>query len=98
MGFDKKPIPILFSATAEISYPSATPKTNGHPTILHKNRHLALAFAVLQHLLHSLGIEFYIVIDVIGIRRTGAIGVGSALFTENDRLVHGFSLVEWAGG
>ena len=75
-----------------MSNPSGTAKTDGHLIILHNNRHLALAFAVLQHFLHSLGIEFYIVIDVIGFRRTGAFGVGSALFTENDRLVHGVLL------
>jgi predicted TIM-barrel enzyme len=39
---------------------------------------------VAQHLRHAAGIGFDIVVEVFGIRLTGAVGVGSALFSVDD--------------
>jgi len=78
------------SATAEILDASGTPVANGHPALGDKHRHLALALAVLEHFLHPLGIELDVMIDMVGIRRTGAGGVGSALFAVNNNgFAHG---------
>ena len=84
--------PFFFSATAEISYASAAAKTDGHPAGADDNRHLTSSLAVAEHLLHARGIGFDIVIDMFGIRLTGAVGIGSALFAVDDDL-HGASVV-----
>ena len=56
------------------------------------DRHLALTVADAQHLLHPLRVEFDIKVDMLRVRLTGAVGVGSALFTVDDD-VHALSLV-----
>ena len=84
-------IPVIVSATAENSDPSAAAETDGHPALGDDYWHLALSLAVAQHLRHAAGIGFDIVVEVFGIRLTGAVGVGSALFAVDDD-VHALSL------
>lgn len=84
--------PLLFRRPPKHSNPSAAAKADGHPAIADDNRYLAFSAAVDQHLLHAVGIGFDIVVEVFGIRLTGAVGVGSALFAVDDDL-HVFSLM-----
>jgi len=78
----------VFSATAEILHPSGSAKTNAYSAIHDNDRDFALTLAVLQHLLHSLGIKFDIIKKVIRIRRTGAISIGSAFLAKDNGCAH----------
>ena len=84
-------IPVIVSATAESSDASAAAEADGHAIFGDNNRYLALSLAVVQHFRHAAGIGFDIVVEVFGIRLTGAVGVGSALFYVDDD-VHALSL------
>lgn len=76
------------SATAEMLNTSGTPVSYGNLSIGNNHRNFPLAPAVLQHFLHKTGIKLNVVIDMIRIRLTGASGIGSALFSVNNYLVH----------
>ncbi len=69
-------------------YASGSSIPDGHLTIVDDNRHLSLPSTVAEHFLHTLTILFNIMIDMIRVRRTGAIGVGSTLFTKNQYRTH----------
>ncbi len=86
--------PFIVSATAESSDSSGAAEADGHPALGDDYRHLALSLAVVQHFRHAAGIGFDIVVEVFGIRLTGAVGVGSALFSVDDN-VHVSSLDLW---
>ena len=76
------------SATAETLNSSGAPASYGHLTICHNHRNLSLALAVLQHFLHLAGVKLYVIIDMLGIRLTGASSMRSALFAIDDDLGH----------
>jgi len=79
--------PLFFSATAEISNTSGTAISYGHPPLNDNHRDLTLTVTVAQHLFHPAGIELDVIIDMIGMRLTGAGGVGSALLAVNNYFV-----------
>jgi len=49
---------------------------------------LSLSFAVGEHLLQAHWFTLNIVVDKIWLRRTGAIGIGLAVFAINDAITH----------
>lgn len=78
----------LRSATAEPSDASGTAEADGDVAVGDDHRHLALALAMAQHLFHPSGIELDVVVDMVGIRLTGADGMWSAVLSVNDDCGH----------
>ena len=78
----------ISSATAEALHASGSTISHGDFSICYNHRNLALALAVLQHFFHLAWINLHVVIDMLRIRLTGASGIGSALFSVNNGLVH----------